>query len=105
MKAKELVQGYINNPTDESIVHIVSTLLLEIKVLENQRKVRKDSALISIIAELNDKYKACVREINRVKQVDISTDLFMLSLAELYPNLVDALKLYFKELRVIEGGK
>lgn len=58
MKAKELAARFREDHTEECIRKIVYDLIIETKELARQRGVKTDSAMKSVIREIDDKWKS-----------------------------------------------
>jgi len=61
MKAKDYAQRYKTNPTDETLIDIVQEMIMETKTLAEQRKITTESAMIAIIRQQDEKWKAFCR--------------------------------------------
>jgi len=66
MKAKEYAQNIIdNNFSNESISQTITRLVREISTICEQRKCRTPEAISSVFKEVDDKYKAMCRIVNK----------------------------------------
>lgn len=83
MKAKEYAEKYFANPTDNTLKEIFCGLLVEIKTIAKQRRVQRTSAFVSILNEVDDKWRAFIRIIGD----RINPDGFELLVKELYPDV------------------
>ena len=80
MKAKEYHARYKANPTEDELINIAADMITETKQLAEQRRIKEDRALVAIIREQEDKWKAFVR-----LNPGINPGFFKLALHRLIP--------------------
>jgi UPF0288 family protein (methanogenesis marker protein 3) len=58
MKAKEMAEIYKKKPTVDTLARLAHDMVMESKTIAEQRHIKSDSALNSILRELDDKWRA-----------------------------------------------
>jgi hypothetical protein len=88
MKAKEYAERYrtAKSPNDE-LVEIARDFILEIKTIAEQRKAKKDMAIVKIVREQEQKWEAFCRHVN---DPNVRTDGFMRLFKAQLPELAAA---------------
>ncbi len=98
MKAKQYAQTVIDNDFSiESLVEITKAMIDEVKTICDQRKCQSESVINSVFKEIDQKYRATCRIINKEKPI-MNEKSFKKFMRELYKDIPRILELeYFSE--------
>ena len=90
MKAKEYFKNYQDlrkdNGWELALVRQLEAMFQEVKEIIVKRKAKKDSAIISILEEMNTKSKALVRMINNAECRELKQDAFKIFIQNQMPD-------------------
>jgi hypothetical protein len=80
MKAAEMAAAYKANPTTKTIADLATEAVMATKTMAEARRIASDSALIAILKEQDDKWRAFAR-----KCPDVNPNGFKIILHQLIP--------------------
>ena len=93
MKAKEYANKYKENPSDEVLGKIAIDMLVEIKTISELRHAKSGEALISILNEMINKWRAFALLVKDIGEHHVREDGLKLFIIKDFPFIpVDRLK-------------
>jgi len=88
MKAKEYSKQFLLNPGSEQLAKIAVQFLDEVKELTQKRNAKTDSAVFSIVNELDNKWRAFADQVNKEAGKELINHLgFQFLLTNNYPDV------------------
>ena len=93
MRAKEYARQFLESEDDTEIVTIANQFIREIGAIGKMRGIKSDYAMMAIITELDLKWKAFAKIVNkRLNLSAIKSDGFADSMQQVFPDIYDCWK-------------